>query len=201
MISSNSISLDTGNASADDQKDSIKFSISKSRAGISAENKPQIVKCDVGDYSLKLDATFQIAKYQDGKWLFASKDELVTNDKLRTHKLTYDAENQSSAVSISVKADEDYKLDSFDKATLYKIVETKAPDGYEALTASNSTYYFVYGSEALSSYPDGVTADDVIQVQEGGSVNIPNNQLIDLTVQKTWTGLEDTSGTSIKAAL
>lgn len=201
VISSNSISLDTGNASADDQKDSIKFSISKSRAGISAENKPQIVKCDVGDYSLKLDATFQIAKYQDGKWLFASKDELVTNDKLRTHKLTYDAENQSSAVSISVKADEDYKLDSFDKATLYKIVETKAPDGYEALTASNSTYYFVYGSEALSSYPDGVTADDVIQVQEGGSVNIPNNQLIDLTVQKTWTGLEDTSGTSIKAAL
>lgn len=201
VISSNSISLDTGNASADDQKDSIKFSISKSRAGISAENKPQIVKYDVGDYSLKLDATFQIAKYQDGKWLFASKDELVTNDKLRTHKLTYDAENQSSAVSISVKADEDYKLDSFDKATLYKIVETKAPDGYEALTASNSTYYFVYGSEALSSYPDGVTADDVIQVQEGGSVNIPNNQLIDLTVQKTWTGLEDTSGTSIKAAL
>lgn len=201
VISSNSISLDTGNASADDQKDSIKFSISKSRAGISAENKPQIVKCDVGDYSLKLDATFQIAKYQDGKWLFASKDELVTNDKLQTHKLTYDAENQSSAVSISVKADEDYKLDSFDKATLYKIVETKAPDGYEALTASNSTYYFVYGSEALSSYPDGVTVDDVIQVQEGGSVNIPNNQLIDLTVQKTWTGLEDTSGTSIKAAL
>ena len=201
VISSNSISLDTGNASAGDQKDSIKFSISKSRAGISAENKPQIVKYDVGDYSLKLDATFQIAKYQDGKWLFASKDELVTNDKLQTHKLTYDAENQSSAVSISVKADEDYKLDSFDKATLYKIVETKAPDGYEALTASNSTYYFVYGSEALSSYPDGVTADDVIQVQEGGSVNIPNNQLIDLTVQKTWTGLEDTSGTSIKAAL
>ena len=201
VISSNSISLDTGNASADDQKDSIKFSISKSRAGISAENKPQIVKYDVGDYSLKLDATFQIAKYQDGKWLFASKDELVTNDKLQTHKLTYDAENQSSAVSISVKADEDYKLDSFDKATLYKIVETKAPDGYEALTASNSTYYFVYGSEALSSYPDGVTVDDVIQVQEGGSVNIPNNQLIDLTVQKTWTGLEDTSGTSIKAAL
>lgn len=201
VISSNSISLDTGNASADDQKDSIKFSISKSRAGISAENKPQIVKYDVGDYSLKLDATFQIAKYQDGKWLFASKDELVTNDKLQTHKLTYDAENQSSAVSISVKADEDYKLDSFDKATLYKIVETKAPDGYEALTASNSIYYFVYGSEALSSYPDGVTADDVIQVQEGGSVNIPNNQLIDLTVQKTWTGLEDTSGTSIKAAL
>lgn len=201
VISSNSISLDTGNASAGDQKDSIKFSISKSRAGISAENKPQIVKYDVGDYSLKLDATFQIAKYQDGKWLFASKDELVTNDKLRTHKLTYDAENQSSAVSISVKADEDYKLDSFDKATLYKIVETKAPDGYEALTASNSTYYFVYGSEALSSYPDGVTVDDVIQVQEGGSVNIPNNQLIDLTVQKTWTGLEDISGTSIKAAL
>lgn len=201
VISSNSISLDTGNASADDQKDSIKFSISKSRAGISAENKPQIVKYDVGDYSLKLDATFQIAKYQDGKWLFASKDELVTNDKLQTHKLTYDAENQSSAVSISVKADEDYKLDSFDKTTLYKIVETKAPDGYEALTASNSTYYFVYGSEALSSYPDGVTVDDVIQVQEGGSVNIPNNQLIDLTVQKTWTGLEDTSGTSIKAAL
>ena len=91
VISSNSISLDTGNASADDQKDSIKFSISKSKAGISAENKPQIVKYDVGDYSLKLDATFQIAKYQDGKWLFASKDELVTNDKLQTHKLTYDA--------------------------------------------------------------------------------------------------------------
>lgn len=201
LVASNSISLDTGNASAGDQKNDVNFNIYNSGASASAATPPQIVKYDVGDYSLKLDATFQIAKYQDGKWLFASKDELVTNDKLQTHKLTYDAEDQSSAVSISVKADEDYKLDSFDKATLYKIVETKAPDGYEALTASNSTYYFVYGSEALSSYPDGVTADDVIQVQEGGSVNIPNNQLIDLTVQKTWTGLEDTSGTSIKAAL
>ncbi|WP_455248515.1 Cna B-type domain-containing protein [Ruminococcus sp.] len=201
LVASNSISLDTGNASAGDQKNDVNFNIYNSGASASAATPPQIVKYDVGDYSLKLDATFQIAKYQDGKWLFASKDELVTNNKLQTHKLTYDAEDQRSAVSISVKADEDYKLDSLDKATLYKIVETKAPDGYEALTASNSTYYFVYGSEALSSYPDGVNADDVIQVQEGGSVNIPNNQLIDLTVQKTWTGLEDTSGTSIKAAL
>ncbi|MDE5772407.1 MAG: Cna B-type domain-containing protein [Ruminococcus sp.] len=50
-----------------------------------------------------------------------------------------------------------------------------------------STYYFVYNS-VLSSYPDGINAKDVIQVKQGGDVEIPNNQLINIGVGKEWIG-------------
>lgn len=47
------------------------------------------------------------------------------------------------------------------------------------------THYFVYNS-VLSSYPDGVKAENVIQVKQGEDVEIPNNQLINIGVGKEW---------------
>ncbi len=47
------------------------------------------------------------------------------------------------------------------------------------------THYFVYNS-VLTSYPDGINKDDVIQVKNGDDVKIPNNELIDLGVVKNW---------------
>lgn len=48
-----------------------------------------------------------------------------------------------------------------------------------------STHYFTYNS-TVSSYPSGVAAGDVIQVKSGSDVEIPNNKLIDLGVEKEW---------------
>lgn len=46
-------------------------------------------------------------------------------------------------------------------------------------------HYFVYNS-VLSSYPAGVDPDKVIQVNNGGDIEIPNNELIDIGVSKEW---------------
>lgn len=47
------------------------------------------------------------------------------------------------------------------------------------------THYFVYNS-VLSSYPDNIKAENVIQVKQGEDVEIPNNQLINIGVGKEW---------------
>ncbi len=48
-----------------------------------------------------------------------------------------------------------------------------------------STHYFTYNS-TVSSYPAEVEASDVIQIKSGSNVEIPNNKLIDIGVNKTW---------------
>ena len=48
-----------------------------------------------------------------------------------------------------------------------------------------SVYYFVYNS-VMTSYPDGITSDQVLQVKSGEDIEIPNNQLIDIDVTKNW---------------
>ncbi len=48
-----------------------------------------------------------------------------------------------------------------------------------------STHYFTYNS-VVGSYPNGVNAADVIQVKSGSDVEIPNNKLIDIGVEKEW---------------
>lgn len=48
-----------------------------------------------------------------------------------------------------------------------------------------STHYFAYNS-TISSYPSEVDPDTVIQVKVGENVEIPNNELIDIAVNKNW---------------
>ncbi|MDE5884652.1 MAG: Cna B-type domain-containing protein [Oscillospiraceae bacterium] len=48
-----------------------------------------------------------------------------------------------------------------------------------------STYYFVYNS-VMTSYPDGIKSNQVLQVKSGEDIEIPNNQLIDIDVTKNW---------------
>lgn len=147
ITASNSVSLDTGNVSAADSEDNTKFSISNSDSTVTTGSVPQIVKYDINDYSLKLDADFWIAKYDTDKWVFSSSDTPTTTIEegvsITKHVFTFDKEANDDAIpegaqSISIKADETYKA-GFEPNTLYKLVEFKAPgtsgDGYQGMDA------------------------------------------------------------------
>lgn len=62
FTASNSISLNTGNAQATDSTDDQSFIVNSTAATVTTGNLPQIVKYDVNDYSLQLNAGFLIAK-------------------------------------------------------------------------------------------------------------------------------------------
>ncbi len=48
-----------------------------------------------------------------------------------------------------------------------------------------STHYFAYNS-TIASLPSNITSSDVIQIKSGGDIEIPNNELIDIGVEKEW---------------
>lgn len=55
------------------------------------------------------------------------------------------------------------------------------------------THYLAYNSVLQSSdYPEGITASQVMQIKSGGDIQIPNNELIDITVNKNWIGTDGT---------
>ena len=62
----------------------------------------------------------------------------------------------------------------------------KDSDYYNFLKNFVSTHYIEYGTKKLSQYPDGVTSGNLIKVSTGGSVNIYDNQLINVKSEKTW---------------
>lgn len=162
FTASNSISLNTGNAQATDSTDDKSFIVNSTAATVTTGNMPQIVKYDINDYSLQLNAGFLIAKYAgDNKWNFAVKDQwqkydnktwvdidendVQSTDNIR-HSLTFDAladGNQvpDNAVTINIKG-EPYKVDLND-GEFYKVIEIVPPDGYEG---SNLTF--------TAEYPD-----------------------------------------------
>lgn len=239
FTASNSISLNTGNAQATDSTDDQSFIVNSTAATVTTGNLPQIVKYDVNDYSLQLNAGFLIAKYEgDNNWNYAVKDQwqkydsgewsdidekdAQSTDNIR-HSLTFDALAEGNqvpdgAVTINIKG-EPYKVDLND-GDFYKIIEIVPPDGYEGsnLTFTDeypdlkslliayaknpdsfkdsdyynflknfvSTHYIEYGTKKLSQYPDGVTSGNLIKVSTGGSVNIYDNQLINVKSEKTW---------------
>lgn len=239
FTASNSISLNTGNAQATDSTDDQSFIVNSTAATVTTGNLPQIVKYDVNDYSLQLNAGFLIAKYEgDNNWNYAVKDQwqkydsgewidIDEKDAQSTdnimHSLTFDALAEGNqvpdgAVTINIKG-EPYKVDLND-GDFYKIIEIVPPDGYEGsnLTFTDeypdlkslliayaknpdsfkdsdyynflknfvSTHYIEYGTKKLSQYPDGVTSGNLIKVSTGGSVNIYDNQLINVKSEKTW---------------
>lgn len=162
FTASNSISLNTGNAQATDSTDDKSFIVNSTAATVTTGDMPQIVKYDINDYSLQLNAGFLIAKYEgDNKWNFAIKDQwqkydnrtwvdidekdAQSTDNIR-HSLTFDALAEGNqipdgAVTINIKG-EPYKVDLND-GDFYKVIEIVPPDGYEG---SNLTF--------TDEYPD-----------------------------------------------
>lgn len=247
LIASNEVSLDTGNASSSDSKDNTSFIVNESQADIGGDKSPQIVKYDVGNYGIKLDAKFLIAEYDttSNTWKYSSAESegyVTKSDGTQVfdhYNLTFDKTDVNQAQKISTGGNNQdtgvYKL-SLTSNKLYMIVEVVAPEGYEGAdtskvykigdseytglenlmkaylsaedkTAFNNSEYgnliknfinYFYYDEYSGTLPEGagVTQDQLIKVKSQSSLDIPNNNLINITANKTWSDNNATGATA-----
>lgn len=229
---SNRAELTSDSASGSSTVGSTEYEISESRSTIMTNTLPKIKKVNTGDYTINsLQATFLLAKYENGQWFYASD----VNE--RSHKVEWFTEGISgdgvSEGAVEIEVQTAYQV-SLNDGTLYKLVEVSVPNGYEGsnlrLTAAEyktlvveflnhgttemngrdygaylrcciHPHYFVYNS-TVSSLPEGLSASDVMQIMSGGDVEIPNNELIDLGVSKEWINpIENTDDSEITVEL
>lgn len=215
---SNEAKLEADSATGEDSTDDTKYEVSESSGTISTNRLPKIYKVNTGDYTINdLQATFYLAKYENGKWYYAT--QIDDKYRLTWGKTGFEgAKVDPDALDINVQ--EAYQV-VLGQNTLYKLVEISVPNGYAGsnllngnaaafremllrymnegtteyngvdysnfLTKYRHTNYFSYNS-TISSYPEGITANQVMQIKSGDNIEIPNNELIDLSVSKQWIG-------------
>lgn len=216
----NTARLETDSNSAEKTKNVDNYEITKSSGTISTTVLPKIQKVNIADYTVNnLEAEFLLAMYgkdESGKtgWIFATgiKDKKVEWAK------SCSATIPNNAHTISLKGTP-YEV-NLSEGTLYKLIETKVPAGYEGsnLGLSDLQYeeliknyvntgnaecnnvdysaflntfvfehYFVYNASPSNiARPADLNTADVMQIQTGRSVDVPNNELIDISVKKNW---------------
>mgnify|MGYP002795503852 CR=1 FL=1 len=193
--------LQTSNGSAGDHISETEFEILEAEASVETISYPKIKKVDVGDYSIELDATFKLAKYVDGKWHYATAFTPVngTDGKFLYNEVTYGDSGIETGTTIP-EAATDLKVESggytigLQNGTLYKLIEVASPSGYEKVTWNASktleqmdayTFYFLYDGDK-NTLPSSVPKDRVNLISANGTLQVKNNQLIDIGAKKTW---------------
>ena len=193
--------LQTSNGSAGDHISETEFEILEAEASVETISYPKIKKVDVGDYSIELDATFKLAKYVDGKWHYATAFTPVngTDGKFLYNEVAYDDSGIETGTTIPAAA-ADLKVESggytigLQNGTLYKLIEVASPSGYEKVTWNASktleqmdayTFYFLYDGDK-NTLPSSVPKDRVNLISANGTLQVKNNQLIDIGAKKTW---------------
>ena len=199
----NESTLQTSNGSASDRVNETEFQILQASSTVETISYPKIKKVDVGDYSIELDATFKLARYDttDQKWHYATAFTPVTgkNGSLSYHAVDYADSGIETGTTIPAAA-ADLKVESggyiigLQNGTLYKLIEVQSPDGYENITWNANktleqmdayTFYFLYNGDK-NTLPSSVSKDRVNLISANGTLQVKNNQLIDIGAKKTW---------------
>ena len=201
----NEATLQTSNGSASDRVNETEFQILQASSTVETISYPKIKKVDVGDYSIELDATFKLARYDttDQTWHYATAFTPVTgtNGSLSYHEVTYGDSGIETGTTIPAAA-ADLKVESesggyiigLQNGTLYKLIEVASPSGYEKVTWNANktleqmdayTFYFLYNGDK-NTLPSSVSKDRVNLISANGTLQVKNNQLIDIGAKKTW---------------
>lgn len=160
----------------------IKFQDTSSSASASKRDLT-LYKVDATDYGARLaGAKFTLEGYIDGKWVLQT-DKLVTGD--------------DGKLVLSRTDEQQFENFNFQDNTLYRLTETKAPDGYASLLPS-AAYHFVWvklePGQTLEQLKQamidagklgGVAAASVRFLTTSGQIYVPNEPTT-LTVTKLW---------------
>ncbi|MBQ7046641.1 MAG: hypothetical protein IJN85_02715, partial [Oscillospiraceae bacterium] len=199
----NSASL-IGSTTTTDSSGETTLDILYGNAESSVDMIPKIKKVDVGDHTITgLDASFKLAKYSDSGWKWYS-NALANEGTLESE---YWSDDENAAVEINVNGT--FGVKGLEAGSLYALIETKVPqkDNFNTYTYESEDkikpFYFTYAS-SVSTFPKGVNGEEIVTsnvstVQTGGNIEIANNRIIDVTVNKRWDNV--LSDTSVEATL
>lgn len=183
--------------------------VDKAGATSQTTRYPTIQKVDISDYSIGgLTATFKLAKYDTSakQWVYATGFTEVKDSSSTSYEINYtdsatetvrDGKTYLPAAAADLNVDEKFNVRNLNSGTLYKLVETKAPKGYEKTgwvsaeatsleTLKAHTYYFVYDGSVPSGLENELKDITVSQITANGTVQIANNNLIDIGAEKSW---------------
>lgn len=181
----NSVSVNTAMNIEQSTVDS-EFVLTSSQEGtIKGKEYFNIKKIDVGNYSVRLDAAFNLYKWDGSSWLPAkviSKEFDENNNKETDTSIVKEwGSSDDTPADLNVSKDELYKM-HLDNDSVYKIVEKTPPSGYVKL--EKPRYFTVGVLPNEVSIPD--EAKNYTIVSNGGNLNIQNYKYISVKANKIW---------------
>jgi len=144
----------------------------------------KLFKVDVGDYSTRLSASFNLYKYDStaNAWLSAIDFNLVTGKDSTHYEPTFSGDGNAGTLTIPV----DGYLIKLDEKTLYRIEETNPPEEYSDSNKGTEKYFYTAAAVDSSALPDDVELALVYPLSPGGSLNVQNFKDITIRAQKRW---------------
>ena len=194
MTMVNTVNVNTSMITESSSNESEMYLRKESDATISATDGYIVLeKVDVGNYSKKLNATFNLYKWDEATktWLVATKFSKDTVGSVNVNTVVsadWEDEGTGVAAKLELRADEVYNFKP-ERGVMYKLVEVNPPEGYVKLEEPR---YFVYGK-----YSGGIPPDvkDYTIVNYASKVYIQNYRYIQVGAHKTWLD-EDVDHTS-----
>lgn len=159
--------------------------VGESSGTITTNKGLTIKKVDVADFSTKLEAEFEIYKYDEtsSTWLPATAFTKYVDDastsSVDVYTATWGAVGDTAATFKTTTGSYNIRLDT---TKLYKLIEVNAPTGF---IKNDDPIYFTYGTYS-GGLPSDVTADNVKAVMESGTFNVTNKRNTSITVKKSW---------------
>ena len=206
----NEASMETSDGTATDDAGNNEFRVERSSGGVTTNSPPSIKKVNIGNETIdNIYATFKLARWTGTQWEYACSLTPADPDENTGDEIGYNSLYQASngtvptgAVDLVIEGSHPLNLES---NVLYKIVETSNEDGYvecpyvagitdvESDEMKDFVFYFVYSgdtSEYQSVVGDG---RKIYPVASQSTLAVPNAELIDVSVTKSWTPQPDST--------
>lgn len=196
----NTVSFDTDGSLIDDNADANdEFElINQSKASSTTVEPFKLVKVDSGDYSLMLNASFEIYKYAmgaDGNYAWLPAIDFTDNKAQDRKSVIWGKSNTETAKEFKVESDGSCNLvlendagTGEQEGYLYKLIEKQNPDGYQL---DDTPIYFAFKVQPKQLSPE-VGEDDYQFIKNGDLFRVTNLlKEFTITASKAWSDGND----------